>query len=68
MLDHTCAENSPSSPDLPHRGIESQGGLSRDDGQLVVPVVIYQVDHAVECSVPGPAQRKLQITMIVGHE
>ena len=68
MQDHNCAENnlsapapslSPSSPYLPDRAVKSQGGLGRDDGQLVVPVVIYQVDHAVKCSVPGPENHKL---------
>ena len=46
-----------SSPDLPDGGVQSEGGLCRDDGQVVVAVVVDKVTHTLECAVSGPEYR-----------
>ena len=46
-----------SSPDLPDGGVQSEGGLRRDDGQVVVAVVVDEVTHTLEGAVAGPEYR-----------
>ena len=48
------AAGQPSPPCLPDGSVQPQRRLCRDDGELVVPVVVYQVDHTVKCPVSSP--------------